>query len=118
MGWHYLEAPALLMRIFGNILWFFERFFSIKLLTRTLFVPWRRLSEERKKGIDVGDLASSFIVNSIMRVVGFGIRSVVIIMGAVTMFSTAVVLAFALVAWILLPAVVVFLLITGFGLLI
>lgn len=54
------------------MLWFFGQFFSLGLLLRTLFQPFKRLRDE------------SFIVNVIMRLVGFFLRSFVIILGVIT----------------------------------
>ncbi len=58
--------------VWKNLLWFFAQFFSLALLLKTLFQPFKRLRDE------------SFIVSAIMRAVGFLLRSFVIILGIIT----------------------------------
>lgn len=114
--WHYSEALADWWRIIGNFVWFFFHMFSIGLLLRTLFSPFKRMQEERKKGsLKFEDWGGAIIVNLLMRLIGFLIRLMIIVVGIIFILFTILVGAAALLLWLVLPALVVFLLVFGFG---
>lgn len=103
--WHYAQGLRELVLVAQNFLGFVAHFFSFKLLLRTLFAPWKRMGESYGDGFDLGRFASAFIVNSLMRIVGFVSRVVVLGVGLVAFL---VVLAFFLgvfLVWLLAPAV-------------
>jgi len=72
------------------------------------------MGEHYKRGFDVESLISSFIVNSIMRVVGFFARSVVIISGLISSFALLVLSFSAYILWLLIPFVLVTLFASSF----
>lgn len=93
--------------VFVNFLWFISHFFSFKLLLKTLFRPWKRMGESYGQGLQLDKIASAFIVNMLMRVVGLVSRAVVIFVGMVAYIS---VLAFGVsifIIWIFLPLLLV-----------
>lgn len=114
--WHYGKALRDILTLGKNFLWFFWHFFSVPLLSRTLFSPFRRLSEQYKKGFDPGAILESFIVNSISRVTGFFLRSVVILMGLAAESVITLALAPVFLLWVLLPFGIVILFASGVGL--
>ena len=58
--------------------------FSIGLLLRTLFSPFKRMEEERKKGsLKFEDWGGAIIINLLMRLIGSLVRSVIIIAGII-----------------------------------
>jgi hypothetical protein len=103
--WHYTKGLKELFGVFGNILWFVRHFFSISLLLKTLFTPWKRMGENYTSGLDIGAFASTLIVNSLMRIVGFASRAVVIFVGVLSYIFVLVMEALVLMLWILAPAV-------------
>ncbi len=115
--WMYFDAPVAYTRIWGNILWFLYHFFSIKLLTLTLFSKWKQLGEVRKeRGFD--EWMAVFAVNTLMHIVGFFIRSFTIIVGLGSI-ALAVMLGGAFfVLWFLLPLVIISAFVLGVALLI
>jgi len=115
--WHYTKAWQDIFRIIGNYLWFVGNFFSINLLLRTLLSPWRRLSIRGGKG--TGDsFFGALLVNTLMRAVGFLIRSMTILIGAVSLFVTIFLSFVFLIVWLLLPVIVFFLFFGGLGLIV
>ena len=103
--WHYSRSFVDLSRIWMNFLWFFYHFFSIPDLFRTWFLPWKRLQEPYKKGLDVGAFFSTLIVNILMRIVGFFARTVILLFGVLFITMTALLGAAVFLAWLLLPVV-------------
>jgi hypothetical protein len=116
--WHYTTAFSDIVRLWVNYIWFLYNFFSIPLLAKTLFSPWQRISEHRRRaGFSFEDVAEVITVNTIMRLVGFIIRSIFILIGA-----TAVLLVFwagliLLLIWALLPILAPASIIHGFDIL-
>lgn len=109
--WHYTVAWVDLVRLYQNFCWFLWHFFSIGVLFRTLFSPWRRLHEEKSK--DAAGLFGSVIMNLMLRTVGFGARFVTILFGFVTIILLSVCFIVLLLIWPFLPLVVVALLTQG-----
>lgn len=112
--WHYSRAVVDLFRNWSNMVWFVFTFFSLPLLFRTLFAPFRRLDEGYEKGFNPEQWAGTFIVNTLMRFVGACVRLFVIVLGIVVL---AVVLCggfFLLLTWLVAPLLVVLLVGIGF----
>ena len=51
--WQYVESPRALKHIIKNFLHFNLSFFSISLLLKTLFYPWRKYHESYGRGFDL-----------------------------------------------------------------
>ena len=112
--WHYTKAWQDIFRIIGNYLWFIGNFFSIGLLSRTLFSPWRRLSVSGGKGSKDG-FFGALLINTLLRGVGFLARSITILVGVAALFLTIIFSCAFLVAWLFLPVIVFFLFFGGLG---
>lgn len=111
--WHYTKALKNIFGIFSNFFWATYNFFSIPTIFKTFFSPWRKLDVTHDKKSGFGDLVGTFIVNTLMRIVGMLTRLVLII---IYIFCTLVVLATEivfLICWILLPAIVIWLICAG-----
>lgn len=111
--WHYSQAILDLIGIVKNFIWFFYNFFSVPTLIKSLFQPFSRLGEAYKKGFDLSSWSETFIVNSLMRLVGFLLRSILIVLGAFLILFTCVVGILFLIAWIFAPFLLSFLLLYG-----
>ncbi len=105
--WHYGKGVRNFLSLWGNFLWFAYNFFSIPLLLKTLFSPFERLSEEYKKGLDVGALFGTLLVNTLMRFVGALVRLFIIGMGIVALFALGAIGLALFVIWLTLPLIVV-----------
>jgi hypothetical protein len=109
-AWHYSRGIKSLLEIWVNYLWFVWNFFSVRLLIKTLFKPYRKINEYTKL-IDIEN--ESKIVTFIMSLVGFVLRSVVIVVG---ISAALLILIFGLslfILWFLLPFILLIILITG-----
>ncbi len=76
--------------------------FSIGLLIKTLFAPFRQISadEDAKNN---GGLANVIIDKLVSRLIGCVMRTVMIIVGTVTLILLAIISLIRLIAWPLLP---------------
>jgi hypothetical protein len=111
--WHYGGAIRNLFQIWSNFVWFIFHFFSLGVLTRTLFAPWRRLDEGYAKGLAPEAWLQTLIVNGLMRTVGFIIRLIFIIVGSLVLLVMIILIVPVLIIWLLLPIVILTLFISG-----
>lgn len=103
--WHYLQAPKDVFGVWMNFLWFVLHFFSIPILLRTLISPFQRLSEQYEGGLDPARIAETIIVNILMRLVGFLIRSAIILLGIAFFLVVLSLGAIAMVLWFFVPII-------------
>ena len=108
--WHYSRAISDLTSNLKEIVTFILRFFSVGILFRTLFAPWKRLGEGYAKGFDPADFFQTLLLNIILRIVGLVIRLVTIII-ALSLFVIGVALSLIIfVIWVLFPIYLAFIL--------
>lgn len=103
--WHYGQGFSELMGVAHNFLWFVAHFFSFKLLLRTIFAPWKRLGENYTGGFNLGAFASTLIVNTLMRAVGFVTKMMVLALGSIAYVSVALLSLFLALIWVLAPVI-------------
>lgn len=111
--WHYTRAFGEIRHVAKNLLWFVVHFFSLPQLVRSLFAPYRRMTEERGNVFNLEDLASFVIIGFISRIIGFILRSTIIITG---LFSLAALFALTIatfVFWVTAPLAIVTLIVIG-----
>src|SRR3990167_11330893 len=77
--WQYGEGIREFIAAWQNIHWFLWRIFSVSLLLRTFFRPFRRTSESYGRGFDPAAMAQIFLVNVVTRLVGVMVRSVLLV---------------------------------------
>lgn len=116
--WHYTQAFRDIFNHIRNFLWFVYHFFSVKVLVKTLFSPWRKLSEQYQKGFNISRLLETFVVNVIMRIVGFFIRLLVIMVGIVALIFVIVAGCISIVLWAVLPFIIILFFVSSLRLLI
>jgi hypothetical protein len=106
--WHYGRALVEAFAIWKTFLWFTLHEFRVGLHLRTLFSRFHRLGEEYEgSAIDFAEIASAFLVNTIMRIVGVLLRLVVIVMGLIAFFVVLIGGGIFFVFWIAYPLIVI-----------
>jgi hypothetical protein len=115
--WHYSLALKDIYNLILHFLEFIYHFFSIKVLSKTLFSPWRKLDEPYKGGLNVSLFFETFVVNVIMRVVGFFMRFFIIIVGFACLLLTVLGGVASYIVWILLPFILILLTVSSIRLL-
>ena len=100
--WWYFDGWAQQLQ---KIRWAFVRMadrFSIGLLVETLFAPFRQISADEQARTD-GGMANVIVDKLISRLIGFFMRTVMIIVGTITLIGLAVISLARLVIWPLMP---------------
>ncbi len=118
INWHYFETPKNLLLAFWNFLVFNFNYFSVALLLRTFFSPWRKYRESYGRGFDPKVFVWAFVNNMISRGLGMVVRSVMILVGLileVLIFFGGIV---SLLIWIFLPPFLLIIFWSGLQLLI
>lgn len=110
-SWWYLDGWKKLateIELKVNRLWYL---FSIPTLVKTLFAPWKRMITSPGKTIQ--DHIRAIGDNFVSRLVGFFVRAIVIVAAVVVISFAGVVGLVAIIAWPLMPPVIVLLFIRG-----
>ena len=118
LKWHYGRAIISLTGIWKNFLHFLAEYFSLKLLFRNFFDPWKRMTDSYPPSFDLRKYFYAFIANSIMRIVGMIIRAGLILIGLTVYVLFALLYPVALVLWLILPVIMLGLIIIGLYLII
>lgn len=113
--WHYSRAFRDIGALWFNFAWFITHFFSIPLLFRTLFSPWKRLSDGyTREGFE--KMAETFVFNLMSRVLGFLVRAVILAIGLSLLLLALVVFIAFLFVWLFLPFIALFSMVWGLSL--
>ena len=111
--WHYSQGFKELLTIFKNFIWVNNHIFQYSFLLKDLFSPLNRLREGKFNIFSLDDLLEFVIVNSIMRFIGFGIRTIVMLFGVFIFILTIIVEILFFLFWITAPFIVLLLLYYG-----
>lgn len=112
-SWYYTGAVRSLIKIWRNFIIFVREYYSIPLLLRTLFYPWRRDITKYGRGFSINNFLETFSFNLISRGLGFCVRLLTIVLGLICLSGVAILGALALIIWLILPLVL--LLFIGMG---
>ncbi len=111
--WHYNTGFFRIFHLWKNFSWFIVNLFSIPQLVRHLFAPFKRITEERTSKFDLEDMMGTFLVNILFRFVGFFIRSIVIILGTISLLLNTLISISVWIFWIFIPLILPGLIIGG-----
>ncbi|MFA4998829.1 MAG: hypothetical protein WC514_02305 [Candidatus Paceibacterota bacterium] len=107
LSWQFVDVPRNLLKAWGNFLEFNLNYFSITLLLKTFFSPWRRYSWSYGKGFDLGKFFETFFSNLISRILGALMRLFLIIFGIIAEIFIFVIGIIVIFGWIILPFLVI-----------
>ncbi len=103
LTWHYAFAPRKLVRIASNFSTFFYYFFSARLLIRTFFAPWKRLTIKRERALTLSNLTHVLSYNLISRSIGAIVRGIVLLGWFLAESFTFFFFVFLIIAWVIIP---------------
>ena len=104
--WQFYEAPVFLLSVWKNYLIFASNMFSVGLLLKTFFAPWRRYKWGYPKALDIGEFFSTLISNTFSRIIGAIMRVVLIFVGFIFKIFIIIIGAAALLFWVLTPFII------------
>ncbi|MFH1170072.1 MAG: hypothetical protein V1704_00690 [Candidatus Vogelbacteria bacterium] len=107
LTWHYTTGLLDCLRLLANFLWFVYHFFSVPVIARTLFSPWRRLDEAYRGGFDPQRALETFIVNLLMRVFGFVVRMIFLLVALVVLAAVFVLGLLIILIFFLAPVIII-----------
>lgn len=105
--WQFYRMPKFLLQVWNNYFMFAVNYFSFTLLLKTFFSPWRKYRWRYPRGLDIGELFSTFISNIFSRILGAIMRTFLIIAGICSQAFVAVFGLVIFVAWLLLPLIII-----------
>ena len=109
--WYYGQAVKDVLKGWKNFIIFSLEYFSVPLLLKTLFAPWKRDITKKPRGLDFKKLFEYLTFNLISRGMGFFIRFFTICVG-ILFFLLVVILGFIFfIIWLFLPLIILGLLI-------
>lgn len=111
-SWWYGTELKFLWQAIGTMIAKIYSFFSISLLIKTLFDPWKR-DVVSAENLSINDRFRLLIGNLVSRFVGFLIRFVTILIGLFFTLAFALLMIVFLVVWLFLPIIIILLIFNG-----
>lgn len=109
LNWHFFDVPKNILSAWMNFLKFGLDYFSIPLLLKTLFSPWRRYIWFYPKGFEIRKYLEVAFSNLISRTLGMAMRISLISVGILVEIFIIFAGITIFLGWLILP----FLLILG-----
>ena len=100
--WWYRRGFLMEVRLAGDRLEALYDYFSIDLLLRTLFAPFRQISATKVNGPLAVQL-SAFVDRLFSRMIGFIVRVVMIFAGSITLFIASLIAVIRIILWLVVP---------------
>lgn len=114
-SWWYAQEPSLLWQAVRVITKKTFYSFSVGLLIRTLFDPWKRdVLSAQNASLDVR--IRIMFENLMTRLIGAIVRFFTIIAGLISTIIVFLILLAIFIVWLLLPIIIIYLLYSGFSL--
>jgi hypothetical protein len=114
LSWQFFDVPGNILKAWKNFLKFNLNYFSVPLLLKSFFSPWRRYKVSYGRGFDIGKYLETLISNLIFRFLGLMMRSFLIIFGLLVEIFIIFVGILIFFGWLILPAILIAGLIFGF----
>lgn len=104
--WQFGEGVREYLNAWQNIHWFLWRVFSVSLLLRTFFAPFRRTSESYGRGFDPSAMAETLLINLVTRFVGMVVRSVLLLVAFLLQAAVLAVGSMLFLCFLIAPAAI------------
>ncbi|MEK7664946.1 MAG: hypothetical protein AAB361_02280 [Patescibacteria group bacterium] len=107
MVWHFYEMPDFLIQVWKNYILFGLNYFSVHILFKTLFSPWRRYNWKYPNIFEVGEFFNALVSNIFSRIIGFLLRIALIITGILGQIIIFLAGAVIILLWLLIPFIII-----------
>lgn len=104
--WHFRDQPKAILRIWKNYLLFNLDYWSVFLMLKTFFSPWRKYKYAYAKGFDIKKHFEVFTFNIFSRIMGAIMRTFLIIIGILSEIFIFFAGIIALLIWLFLPILI------------
>lgn len=111
LNWHYTTALISFVRVYKNFWWFLTQFFSIPQLLGSLISPYKRITEKRRRLLDIEGWIGFIIINFVSRLIGLISRLVILSLGVTSLVGLSLFASMIYALFIIAP----FLVLTCFG---
>ena len=101
--WHYQKGLQAFLHVWTNLIWGVVHVFSIGNLARSLFSPWKRMTEKPRKKWDFDAIASALLINFVSRLLGMVLRLCIIFVGLFTLCLLLFIGVATMVVWVFAP---------------
>lgn len=109
LTWHFYEAPKKIFQIWFNYFIFILHYFSVDLLSRTLFKSWRRdINVKTSSGFDLAEFIQNLVLDFFSRILGFIIRIFTIIFAFILEIVFFILSMLVFIFWLILPFILLF----------
>ena len=105
--WHFYEMLVFLFGVWKNYILFALNYFSLPILLKSFFAPWRRYKWVYPKGINISEFFSTLISNTFSRILGAMMRTVLIVVGIIFQIFVLLAGVIIILAWVLSPFIVI-----------
>lgn len=106
--WQFYQMPKFLLQAWNNYFMFAANLFSLPLLLKTFFSPWRRYNWKYPRGFDLAGFFNTLISNIFSRILGAIVRTVLIIIGILFQIFVVIFGLIIFIGWILVPFIAIF----------
>jgi hypothetical protein len=111
LTWHFYDQPRKILKTWEGFLLFNLEYFSVFLLLKTFFSPWRQYTWSYPRGLDIPKYLETFFSNRISSILGAILRAPIIITGIIFEILILIIGFLIFLGWLVLPALLVFILI-------
>lgn len=105
--WHFYEMPKFLLGVWKNYILFALNYFSLPLLLKSFFSPWKKYRWNYPNIVNFGEFVGTFISNVFSRLLGALMRAVLIIVGIVFQVFVIFVGLIIFLLWLLVPFIMI-----------
>lgn len=105
--WQFYEMPKILIIAWWNYVLFGLDYFSVPLLLKTLFSPWRRYNWVYPRGFDALEFLNTLLSNFFSRIIGAVCRIALIIVGSIAEFFIVVAGFLVVLFWLVIPFIII-----------
>lgn len=106
LNWHYTTALVSFVRVYKNFWWFLTQFFSIPQLLGSLISPYKRITEKRRRLLDIEGWIGYLIINFVSRLIGLTLRLVILSLGVTSLVGLSLFASIIYALFIIAPFLV------------